>query len=248
MPMMRLFLRAGRQRAFGARFGGVAGLYSFFIAAMCLHALHAWANPLQAQSHWSRMNAILCHSPSFDTDIASYSYSATFRTRIVPRFPVKLRTCSATTTGKIQVIILLFKSLYLVGMKTVRRSPAALDLLKADAARAGRGAAAAMAHDADPAPAQKRQSPVLSRAARRWPIKKPRRARILSRTPGKARPARCAQTRAGALRLPQFALPQAPTRLPAKPLAARHGRQTGRRGARRRRAVQAAGAPHRAPR
>ena len=101
MPMMRRLLRPARQRALGARIGGVAGLYSFFIAAMCLHALHVCANPLQPQSHWPTMSAILCHSPSFETDVASYSYSLIFRTRIVPRFPVKLRICSATTTGKI---------------------------------------------------------------------------------------------------------------------------------------------------
>ncbi len=92
---------------------------------MCLHALHVCANPLQPQSHWPTMNAILCHSPSFETDIASYSYSLIFRTWIVPRFPVKLRICSATTTGKILVVILLFKPLHL--LRTTIRATARLE-------------------------------------------------------------------------------------------------------------------------
>ena len=78
-------LRRRRYPRHGAAGGGFAS-YRFFIAAMCLHALPACANPLHSQCHLPSTCAIRYHFLSLDSDFASYSYSAVFLAAISLRF------------------------------------------------------------------------------------------------------------------------------------------------------------------
>ena len=89
----------GRQRRRRPRLracGGAAPPNTFFMAAMCLHALPACANDLHAQYHLPRTCAILYHLVSLDCDCASYSHSAVFLAAISPRFDLWILIVSGT--------------------------------------------------------------------------------------------------------------------------------------------------------